>query len=74
MLSTDMHEREALFIVIDYLCPPEFDADRQNLKIRGLKWIGRHSRPNSIADFDPLSREMLATELGAKLYPFETVT
>ena len=74
ILSTDRHGREALFFVIDYRCPPEFDSSGQNLTIRGLKWIGSQSRPNTINKYDPLSQEMLAAEQGAKLYPFETPT
>lgn len=74
VLSTDRYGSEVLFFIIDYRCPPEFDPSGQNLTIRGLKWIGSRSRPNTLNRYDPLSQEMLTVEQGAKLYPFETLT
>ena len=73
-LSTDRFGAQALFLIIDFECPPEFDPSGQNLTIRGLKWISQQNRPNSLSKYDPLSQEMLSTEQEAHLNPFEMPT
>lgn len=71
-LATDRFGTVAIFLIIDFKCPPEFDPSGQNLTIRGLKWINKQSRPNSLSNYDPLSQEMLSAEQGARLSPFAT--
>ncbi len=73
-LSTDRFGTQALFFIIDFNCPPEFDPSGQNLTIRGLKWINQRSRPNSLSRYDPLSQEMLSAEEETRLSPFAMPT
>lgn len=61
---------EALFLVIDYFCPEEFDPGRPNLSFTGVRWLEKPQLQNDFSNFDPLSATMLEKGTGEVLSVF----
>jgi HB1/ASXL restriction endonuclease-like protein with HTH domain len=50
---------DALFVVVDYQCPTDFNPGRPNLSFTGLEWHSPTPIPNDLSVFDSLSQYLL---------------
>lgn len=70
-IRSKTHEgRDAVFLIADFECPEGFDPGRPNLSFTGLSWLKSTQIPNDVSNFDPVSRQMLATGNESILSPF----